>query len=415
MDDQRKPVPDADEEQPAQPSRRAVVAGIAAALAATAAKLAPEEAKAQDGDALILGTINTATTPTVLTRLPVPGDESPAVVIEQPLAAGPALLVSAPAGIGLHVPSDTGTPIIATAGPMSSVSGATATATPLLSTGVAAFADFGVGVKGVSGLAIHAAAVTQSIESGLAGFSDANVGAIGIAGLDAAATPPVTFTGILGASERGVIGIGGGLVDISAATVTAFGRTGVMGIGGDGSVAGVIGLSETGGGVIGIGGDFATPSGATFSSRLFGVAGLGAEGSDGVLGLSVSGSDLSIPVTISQFSAGAGLRGISTDPAGVGVVAENPGGVALRVIGRLQLQTAGEDVIPAGQTGPLLVPNAAVTGQSHVTVTFTVLPLPKGLRVLYVERMPGIGFAVHLKGRPRIAVPFTWSVVEPNS
>lgn len=86
------------------------------------------------------------------------------------------------------------------------------------------------------------------------------------------------------------------------------------------------------------------------------------------------------------------------------------GGLALLVSGRAAFLTAGSSEVPA-RSVVASVANPAVKANSHITVTFT--GNPGRASVAWVERQPGTGFIVHLSGRPRWAVPFTYLIVEP--
>jgi len=79
-------------------------------------------------------------------------------------------------------------------------------------------------------------------------------------------------------------------------------------------------------------------------------------------------------------------------------------------MGKARFSTAGSGLVAAREdTAP--VSNPAVTPNSHITVTFT--GDPDRAQVAWVERQPGSGFVVHLSGRPRSNVPFTYLIVEP--
>jgi hypothetical protein len=88
------------------------------------------------------------------------------------------------------------------------------------------------------------------------------------------------------------------------------------------------------------------------------------------------------------------------------------GGMALDVIGKACFSTAGAGVVPA-RANAVTVSNPAVTAASHITVMFT--SDPGGASVAWVERQPDTGFIVHLSGRARWPVPFTYLIVEPGT
>lgn len=119
-------------------------------------------------------------------------------------------------------------------------------------------------------------------------------------------------------------------------------------------------------------------------------------------------------------SSGVGVHGDTFD--GIGVRAqclgaadpEHPMGpeLALDVIGKARFSTAGSGIVPAW-ANRATVDNEAVTGHSHVTVTFT--RDPGRASVAWVQRQPGSGFVVHLSARPHWDVPFTYLIVEANT
>lgn len=88
------------------------------------------------------------------------------------------------------------------------------------------------------------------------------------------------------------------------------------------------------------------------------------------------------------------------------------GGLALAVEGKARFSTAGSGVVPV-RADAATVSNPAVTADSHITVTFT--GDPGRASVAWVERQPGSGFIVHLSGKSRWAVPFTYLIVEPGA
>jgi hypothetical protein len=89
------------------------------------------------------------------------------------------------------------------------------------------------------------------------------------------------------------------------------------------------------------------------------------------------------------------------------------GGVALQVAGKARFSTAGSDIIPRGESDRV-VANAVVTASSHITVTLTSEPRPRNVQVTWVERQPGVGFAVHLNVDVNVSTSFTYLIVEPG-
>lgn len=208
-------------------------------------------------------------------------------------------------------------------------------------------------------------------------------------------------------------------------------RAGVMGLshlrGGppgevSGPAAGVRGVSGTGPGVAG--GSQSGPGVAGHSQSGQGVEGHSQSG-HGVLGCSesaygVAGHSQSGVGLDGHSPTGVGVAGSSVSSiavkgdsqTGTGVQAESQTGLALDVAGKARFSTAGTGVVPA-RADAATVDNPAVTAASHITVTFT--GDPGRASVAWVERQPGSGFIVHLSGKSRWAVPFTYLIVEPGT
>lgn len=82
--------------------------------------------------------------------------------------------------------------------------------------------------------------------------------------------------------------------------------------------------------------------------------------------------------------------------------------------GRLGFSTAGNDVIPEGAESAF-VADTRVTAASHISVTLTSDPGPRG--VSWIERSPGCGFTVHLSPAPpkrRRSAQLTYLISEPR-
>ena len=143
----------------------------------------------------------------------------------------------------------------------------------------------------------------------------------------------------------------------------------------------------------------------------------GVFGSNGGEGVGVEG----------QSIYGKGVEGVSHYGAGVsagslyGIAFDGfaPAGIAVaRLGGKVRLSTVGSGMIPAGSR-ELIVPNGHVTDKSHITVTFT--SDPGGRAVEWISRVPagpfgaGGSFTIHLDGRVRSEVTFTYCLLEPFS
>lgn len=119
---------------------------------------------------------------------------------------------------------------------------------------------------------------------------------------------------------------------------------------------------------------------------------------------------------------GIGVAGFSKAASGIGVLAQNPSGTALQVIGLAAFSTVSAGTIPARQSD-FAVSDTRVTSSSHITVALTgdpgIAPGPVGpptirAAVDWVERIPGVGFTIHLTRITANPTPFTYLIVEPN-
>lgn len=363
--------------------RRAFLAAAAgAAVGATAATLLPEvagRAHAQVGSPLLIGQVNDGedqTTALVGTAKGHPDapDPTPNVVL-----------------VGRNV-----------AGPLEEGEAAT---------GVAGVSQHGEGVMGVTW--------GDAGQAGVTGFAE-------LPGADPTAPPQGPAAGV-----RGHSGTGPGVEGTSLSGPGVVGHSNSMfGVAGQSEGApGVMGQSQGSHGVAGVT-QVELPPHPLPSTFVAGVA--GASFKPGVEpGPQPSPADFGDVVGVLGVSGGAaGVQGISRDGWGVlgvapgdapavcamsGSLFEAPfpvldGGVALAVAGKAVFSTAGSGTVPR-RADAVEVSNPAVTADSHITVTFT--DDPGGTSVAWVERQPGTGFIVHLSGRPRRDVPFTYLIVEP--
>jgi len=183
--------------------------------------------------------------------------------------------------------------------------------------------------------------------------------------------------------------------------------TGVAGVSGTGT--GVHGESESGSGVVGN-----SESGPGVEGHSEGMAGVSGTGRlIGVLGWTREGGTAGV----AGYAPGE-IPGVTAHTQAPGGPMPPDGGVALLVTGRARFATAGAGVVRA-RSSTAAVSNPAVRSDCHITVTFT--GDPGGAAVAWVERrvaagqQPGGGFVVHLSGRARWAVPFTYLIVEPGA
>ncbi len=274
-------------------------------------------------------------------------------IVQQPAVgtADPALRVATqqtPAA-GLVAESELGPALVAASGPAAINVSATSTWTGGGNAGVAGMSDAGTGVRGVSGPAAMSTTTTSTMKAGVLGLSESGTGVIGLSG------PKV--------------------VDTSLSPSLPFS-------------AGVVGQSDAGLGLIGLSGPQALGSGTVTTTvpTQAGVAG--------------------------HSELGSGVHGVSLDPNGAGVVAEHGGdGLALDVVGRTRLSSSGCGQLTI-KSKQHQVNDTRIVAESVVVVTFLDKPSPGGLRVSYVELLPGTGFIIHLKGKPRTALPFAYLIID---
>lgn len=376
--------------------RRAFLAAAAgAAVGATAATLLPEGAKraqAASGDPLILGQPNEA-------------GEGDGTELDANVEGGSAFHVVNPASegsTGIHGDGPNGATGLrgTSAGTGPGVHG-----TATQGTGVLGESDSGAGVYGFSDTDIGVHGMTNGVAPSWAEFLPAGV--LGISLLPPPGKPWGDMTGVAGISGAGA-GVHG--ESDSGPGVEGHSQSG----------AGLLADSENGTGVVAFAHNLA-------SSAVFGVnvaPGPVSHDENGVpiangSGVGVQGRSGSGPAIVGQSESGVGVLGVAPGdaPAVVALSAlpePSPtpdGGLALNVVGKARFSTAGSGAVAARQD-TASVTNPAVTSSSHITVTFT--GDPDRAQVSWVERQPGSGFVVHLSGRPRSNVPFTYLIVEPG-
>lgn len=218
----------------------------------------------------------------------------------------------------------------------------------------------------------------------------------------------------------------------------AFGEgpgTGVQGLSGDGPgvegrshrASGVVGVTEAGpeeagqtvAGVEGHGPMTDDPSGY----GVVGVGHVGVHGRGGIVGVDGRATNAFAGNFVNDGTAdGAGVRAISPGdrPAvfalsGIEAEGGQDGVLALDVVGKARFSTAGAATVPQGQNS-VFVANAAVTSDSHISITLVSDPGPRQLR--WIQRTGGSGFTVHFAGGPpgqRPATQFTYLIVEPSA
>lgn len=390
-----KAAPAATEEAPPRRNRRQAIAlaGAAAAGAAVAA-LGVDRAKkthADPDDPLILGQDND--TGSLQTELQ--GDVDPGVVFRvEALGAGGAITAvnsgeggamgaHSVKGVGLHATSEESHAIY----------------------GLSRDLD---GLHGDSEKAAGVYAESQTGE-GAVGTSRGHAGRAGVLGLSFRpdAPPEAVIPDDLG-EGTGVLGRSG-----SGPGVEGHSESGPGVKGGGLNGAGVLGITNfvpagPGPSAAGIHGVSLLPVGGKPIGDAIGVAGASGGGT-GVLGSSVVGAGV-----LGLAGADApGVRALSAPCGASGLEPGAPdGGLALDVVGKARFSTAGVGVVPA-RADAATVSSPAVTSDSHITVTFT--GDPGRASVAWVQRQPGSGFIVHLSGKSRWAVPFTYLIVEPGT
>jgi hypothetical protein len=136
-----------------------------------------------------------------------------------------------------------------------------------------------------------------------------------------------------------------------------------------------------------------------------------AVGSDGIGVRGSAGGGIGVLGLIPHNGDGVALLGTTTADDGTPTLF----GAALEVVGRARFSTAGTAVIPAGQSSAF-VANAAVTADSHISVTLVSDPGSRSLH--WIERDAGNGFTVRLTSAPvnkRPGTTFTYLITEPST
>jgi hypothetical protein len=204
---------------------------------------------------------------------------------------------------------------------------------------------------------------------GFGGGSASDKGGVGVAGQGGAGVPS-DLGGV------GVLGSGGGPTDNRG--------DGVWGVTNSPSHAGVFGFN------FGLG-----PAVRGYSA----VANPGQRPSPTGDGVGVEG----------KSGGGKGVHGAASAAGGIGVLAEHSrSGRGLAVNGRAAFSSCGSDTIAAGRTSKT-VTNAAVTTNSHITVTLTTDP--GSAQILWVQKQTG-SFTIHLTRAVTNATSFTYLIVE---
>lgn len=219
----------------------------------------------------------------------------------------------------------------------------------------------------------------------------------------------------LGAAGLGVVA-GLGLRSNSAAA--AHGSP-VLGVSSDPAVAGVQGdhhtsgrgvqgTSESGIGVFGFTSEGDTAVQGRNVNLAEGSRGVFGLGKNGVFGAAVhEGGGTGTGVEGTSLN-GLGVLGLSVN--GIGVKAFSENGTALEVIGKARFSTINDWVV-AAKASAAVVPQAQVTGNSHITIALTSDPGNDAV-VQWIERDPGVGFTVHLSRAVKDATNFTYFVAE---
>jgi hypothetical protein len=358
--------------QTSRRSRRDALAGAAGALGVLAAEslVRATPARAADGDPVILGQGNIASSFTII--------QSP--------------------GGGVYGIASNGI----SAGVLGRIGNESTMFAP--SAGVVGTSHDGVGVHGVSdtnagvkGLSSSGAGVNAQSTSGVGVFAQSSSGAgvqaqtstgfAGVYGLKGTASGIGATGGVVGDSHDGI-----GVSGVSATSVAVRGTSasgdGVEGYGG-GSGIGVYGQGGSGGGN-GVQGYAGSTAGA-------GVYGVNVFGGRGILGAS-------------DIAGGIGIRG---EGAAVGVQAAVTGsGVALDVQGPAKFSRSGTVVIPAGRKTATVTPAGGLT--SSALVFAMMQNVVGGVIVTAAVPNPGAGtFQIILNKAPTApaAATVAWLVV----
>jgi hypothetical protein len=318
-------------------SRRAVLAaslgGIAAAMAAALGR--PEPARANEGDAIILGTEHSGT-------IDGSGTHEASSTTAIATSAGIGLKATSPTSIGLWGES-------------------------ISSTGVVGFSQSGIGVHGGS----------EAAQPGVAGQSHANgTGVFGFSGVAGQALPgapantgvyglanQVGSRGVHGKSQSGQ-GVWGESVDATGVVGSSESHIGVHGGSSAPARAGVAGQSHASAtGVFGFSG--LAGQSLPASPAKTGVFGQATQDSNsrGVHGKSNSGRGV-----FGEASSGQGVRGFATSGSGLYGAAST--GFALRTVGRIRLEkSAGIAQVNAGTNNVVVSPGIDLTSTTAVIAT----------------------------------------------
>jgi hypothetical protein len=202
---------------------------------------------------------------------------------------------------------------------------------------------------------------------------------------------------------------------------TSFGVQGFAWTGGIGVQGRTWGKNGSGFGVQGVS---ESPNGTGVCGDCDDGTGVLGRGKWGVVGNSESSGGAGVDGYASNLASNSpGVHGQSDAPEGCGVLGEaTAGGVgvlarsltpgkALLVEGVASFSTAGAGLIPA-KSSSADVENTRVTGNSHITITFT--DNPGSASVQWIARKPGVGFTVNLTDKVKASTSFTYLIVEPS-
>jgi hypothetical protein len=349
--------------------RRLLAGGIGVAIAGLVAKARPGTARAEDvppTQALILGQENESAWPTGLTQ------DAPT----------PALSVRNPSGPGVVGSSLPATRVITWTGLAAGVTGVGSQIGVVGSSSLPRTVHISIPGTGVLGTGDRLGVVGSALPAarhitdpgflsgaGVAGLGE-QIGVVGSTSLPRTAQISATATGVVGTGDR--LGIVGSALPASRHISTMFfpSSTGVVGLG---DRLGVVGSALPG--IRHITDVFVPPPGT-------GVAGLGER-------LGVVGSAMPAGVQISLVHDGpAGVLGAARGADAIGVVAENPDGVALRVVGRIALSSGGTGIVPA-RSRRVEIPVPSLEEGAPVNVTLMDDPGAPGCTLHYARAQAG--------------------------
>lgn len=373
-------------------SRRAMLAGIGAGVAAVVATVAgkPTGARGANGDPVLLGLVNDELAPT---RIAQGAANAVALDVVSVLGgeAGHAITASSTNGIGVYAGSETNSALRGQSTYAAGVHGSSGGSTDAAIVGfssshfaaVAGYLDAAPTLPPPDGTAVYGN--SQPVPTGVAVWGQAAV------------TPTSSSAGVYGEGDVGVFGAGvGGYGAIGGAYADGVGLYGsasnslIPGVYGG---AGVIGQADAGGTAI---------VGFTGLSELLPTKNCGVYGradTGGVNGRGMVGSS----------NAGQGILGQTVTGIAIRAYCGNNTGVALNVTGKATFDRSGKLTIGATAT------TVTKTGIGLTAASFILATLQTNVTGLFVQsvvtNVAGSSFTIRLNKAPGVTVSVAWLAV----